>query len=80
MFDALLYCYLMMNMKHGGRLLVVADVARALHAHYRAIHAALSRLWRGTALPRRQSPFLCGPQEVWLQSLTRLETYVASMA
>ncbi len=80
MFDALLYCYVVMNMKHGGHLLVVTDVARALRAHYRAIHAALSRLWRGTAPRRRQSPFLCSPQEVWLQSLTRLETYVASMA
>jgi hypothetical protein len=80
MFDALFYCYVMINIKHGGHLLVIANVVRMLHAYHRAMAALLARLWRGTPPPARQSPILCSPLEAWMQSLTRLETYVASMA
>jgi hypothetical protein len=82
MFDALLYCYVMMNMKYGGHGLVVADVVRALQARYRAVRATAARLWPRTAVMPRgtPAPLLCGSREAWVQSLTRLETYVASMA
>jgi hypothetical protein len=78
MFDALVYCYVMLNVKHGGHVLVAAAAARALQARYHGLRAAAARFWRGTA--PRQCLRPCSPQEAWMQSLTRLETYVASMA
>jgi hypothetical protein len=80
MFDTLVYCYVMLNFKHGGHILVAAALVRALDARYRALQAALVRLWRGTTPPRRQSVSGCYPPDGWSQSLTRLETYVTSMA
>jgi hypothetical protein len=78
MFDALVYCYVMLNIKHGGHGLVAAALIRAFDAHYHALRAAAVRLWRGTAPAPRST--LHSHHEAWLQSLTRLETYVASMA
>jgi hypothetical protein len=66
MFDALLYCQVMADIRHGYFLMVV-DFARTIMAQFRALWA--DRL-----------PIACRPQEHWLQSLARLETYVASMA
>jgi hypothetical protein len=74
MFDALLYCQVycqvycrvMADIKHGY-FLMVADFVRTIAAQFRA-------LWAG------RPPIACRPQEVWLQSLARLETYVDSMA
>jgi hypothetical protein len=66
MFDALLYCHVMADIRHGY-FLMVADFVRTITAQFRA-------LWQ------RCPPVACQPQEVWLQSLARLETYVASMA
>lgn len=79
MFDALVYCYVMLNFKHGGHVLVAAALVRALDTKYRALRTAAMRLWRGTVPPRRSLSF-CSPVEAWGQSLSRLETYVASMA
>ena len=77
MFDALVYCYVMLNFKHGGHVLVAAALMRALDAKYRLLRTVLERLWRGTVpAPQRR----CGHREAWMQSLSRLETYVASMA
>ena len=74
MFDALLYCQLycqvysqlMADIRHGY-FLMVADFVRTIAAQFRALWA-------------RRTPIACRPQEVWLQSLARLETYVASTA
>jgi hypothetical protein len=66
MFDALLYCQVMADIRHGY-FLMVADFVRTITAQFRA-------LWPG------RPPIACRPQEHWLQSLARLETYVASMA
>jgi hypothetical protein len=70
MFDALLYCqvvcHVMADIRHGY-FLMVADFVRTIAAQFRA-------LWAG------RPPIACQPQEIWLQSLARLETYVASMA
>jgi hypothetical protein len=74
MFDALLYgqvyCQVyrevMADIRHGY-FLMVADFIRTITAQFRA-------LWAG------RTPNACRPQEVWLQSLARLETYVDSMA
>jgi hypothetical protein len=66
MFDALLYCQVMTDIRHGYFLMVAAFV-RTITAQFRALWA--DRL-----------PIACRPQEHWLQSLARLETYVASMA
>jgi len=70
MFDALLYrqvmCHVMADIRHGY-FLMVADFVRTIAAQFRA-------LWAG------RTPSACRPQEVWLQSLARLETYVASTA
>jgi hypothetical protein len=70
MFDALLYCqvccHVMADIRHGY-FLMVADFVRTITAQFRA-------LW-----PARP-PIACRPREVWLQSLARLETYVASTA
>jgi hypothetical protein len=78
MFEALVYCYVMLNFKHGGHLLVAAALVRALDARCRALFAAGARLWRGT----RPAPRLIRQchHEAWMASLTRLESYVASMA
>ena len=70
MFDALLYCqivcHVMADIRHGYFLLV-AEFARTIAAQFRA-------LWAG------RTSIACRPQEHWLQSLARLETYVASVA
>jgi len=70
MFDALLYCqvvcHVMADIKHGY-FLMVADFVRTIAAQFRALWA-------------RRTPIACRPQEDWVQSLARLETYVASMA
>lgn len=74
MFDALLYCqvmcqvmcHVMADIRHGYFLLV-AEFARTIAAQFRALWA-------------RRTSIACRPQEVWLQSLARLETYVASTA
>ena len=66
MFDALLYCQVMADIRHGY-FLIVADFVRTITAQFRA-------LWT------ERPPIACRPREHWLQSLARLETYVASMA
>lgn len=74
MFDALLYCqvycqiysHVMADIRHGY-FLMVADFVRTIAAQVRA-------LWAG------RPPVVCRPQDAWLQSLARLETYVDSMA
>ena len=74
MFDALLYCQVycqvyravMADIRHGY-FLMVADFVRTITAQFRALWAA-------------RPPLACRPQEHWLQSLARLETYVDSMA
>jgi hypothetical protein len=66
MFDALLYCQIMADIRHGY-FLMVADFVRTIAAQFRA-------LWAG------RPTIACRPQEHWLQSLERLETYVASTA
>jgi hypothetical protein len=70
MFDALLYgqvmYQVMADIRHGY-FLMVADFVRTIAAQCRA-------LWEG------RTQVACQPREAWLQSLARLETYVASMA
>jgi len=66
MFDALLYCQIMADIRHGYFLLV-ADFVRTIAAQFRALWTA-------------RQPLACGPQAAWMQSLARLETYVDSMA
>jgi hypothetical protein len=85
MFDALLYCqivcHVMADIKHGY-FLMVADFVRVITAEFRALWAAsLRAMAHGTlAQTARRPPIACRPQEAWLQSLARLETYVSSMA
>jgi hypothetical protein len=85
MFDALLYCqvvsHVMADIRHGY-FLIVADFVRTIAAQFRALWAAsLRAMAHGTLAQRtRRTPVACRPQEAWLQSLARLETYVASMA
>ena len=70
MFDALLYCqvvcHVMADIRHGY-FLMVADFVRTITSQFRA-------LWRG------RRPVVCRQREAWMQSLARLDTYVASMA
>jgi hypothetical protein len=66
MFDALLYCQVMADIRHGY-FLMVADFVRTITAQFRA-------LWRG------RRPVVCRQREAWMQSLARLDSYVASMA
>ena len=65
MFDALHYCQVMADIRHGY-FLMVADLVRTITARFRAS-------WEGR-------PIACRQREAWLQSLARLETYVDSMA
>jgi hypothetical protein len=70
MFDALLYCqvvcHVMADIRHGY-FLMVADFVRTVTSQFRA-------LWRG------RRPVVCRQREAWMQSLARLDSYVASMA
>ena len=70
MFDALLYCQVvcrvMADIRHGY-FLMVADFVGAITAQFRA-------LWQG------RRPVVCRQREAWMQSLARLDSYVASMA
>jgi hypothetical protein len=66
MFDALHYCQVMADIRHGY-FLMVADLVRTITAQFRAS-------WEG------RRPVACRQREAWLQSLARLETYVDSMA
>jgi hypothetical protein len=85
MFDALLYCqivcHVMADIRHGY-FLIVADFVRTITAQFRALWAAsLRAMAHGTLAQRtRRPPLACQPREAWMQSLARLETYVASMA
>jgi hypothetical protein len=81
MFDALLYCQVMADIKYGYFLLV-ADFVRTITAQFRALWAAsLRAMAHGTLAQRkRHTPVGCQAREAWLQSLARLETYVDSMA
>ena len=89
MFDALLYCHVMADIRHGY-FLIVADFVRTITAQFRALWATTLRAVtmpgrktsaRGTlAQTTARPPIVCRPREAWMQSLTRLETYVASMA
>jgi hypothetical protein len=85
MFDALLYCHIvchvMADIRHGY-FLIVADFVRTIAAQFRALWAAsLRAMAHGTLAQRtRHTPAACRPREAWMQSLARLETYVASMA
>jgi hypothetical protein len=81
MFDALLYCHVMADIRHGY-FLIVADFVRTIKGELRALWAASRRaMAHGTLAQRtRHTPVACRPREAWLQSLARLETYVNSMA
>lgn len=86
MFDALLYCHVMADIRHGY-FLMVADFVRTIAAQFRALWAAsLRTMAHGTlahetlAQTTRHTPVACQSREAWLQSLARLETYVDSMA
>jgi hypothetical protein len=96
MFDALFYCRVMADIRHGY-FLVVADFFRTIAVQFRALcTTALRTLAHGTLAHRtlahrtsahgtlaqrtRQTPVACRQREAWMQSLARLEAYVASMA
>ena len=81
MFDALLYCHVMADIRHGY-FLIVADFVRTITAQFRALWAAsLGAMAHGSLAQRtRHTPVAGRHQEAWMQSLARLETYVASMA
>jgi hypothetical protein len=81
MFDALLYCHVMTDIRHGY-FLIVADFVRTITAQFRELWvASLRATTHGISAQRtRHTPVACRPQEAWMQSLVRLETYVASMA
>jgi hypothetical protein len=89
MFDALLYCHVMADIRHGY-FLMVADFVRTITAQFRALWVVFLRTMarpgrkttaRGTlAQTTGRLPIACQPREAWMQSLARLETYVASMA
>lgn len=81
MFDALLYCQVMADIRHGY-FLMVADFVRAIMAQFRALWAASLRAMAHGTLAQRtwHTPVACEPREAWLQSLARLEIYVNSMA
>jgi len=74
MFDALLYCSIIVaNMRHAGYFAVAASFLQAAKAKWDALRAA--------AVPklRTAAPTACAA-ELWMQSLARLETYVAARA
>lgn len=89
MFDALLYCSIMAEIKHGY-FLILADFVRAITAQFRALWAmtirAMATPGRKTTARRTlaqttgRTMVACRQREAWLQSLARLETYVATMA
>jgi hypothetical protein len=80
MFDALLYCQVMADIRHGY-FLIVADFVRTVAAEFRALWAMARSTARGTwAQTPGRRPVACQQREAWLQSLARLETYVDSMA
>ena len=70
MFDALLcgqvVCQVMADIRRGY-FLMVADFVGAITAQVRAP-------WHG------HRPVVCRQREAWMQSLARLDSYVASMA
>ena len=70
MFDALLYCQVvcqvMADIRHGY-FLMVADFVRTITAQFRALRQG-------------RRPVVCRQREAWMQSLARLDSYVASMA
>jgi hypothetical protein len=82
MFDALLYCHVTADIRHGY-FLIVADFVRAITAEFRALWVA-AKLGRKTATTLPQTagctPVVDWTAENWTQGLARLETYVASMA
>jgi len=74
MFDALLYCSIMVaTMRDAGTFAAAAGLLEAAKAKWDALRAA--------ALRRPGSPpsAPCGAADIWTQSLARLETYVAAM-
>ncbi len=94
MFDALLYCHVMADIRHGY-FLIVADFVRTITAEFRALWAKTLRAKtlratvqagrkttaRKTLAQRRgRVPVADREREAWTQSLARLETYVSSMA
>jgi len=89
MFDALLYCSIMAEIKHGY-FLMLADFVRAItaefHALWAATRSAMTSPGRKTtarktlAQTKGCTMVACRQREAWMQSLARLETYVATMA
>jgi hypothetical protein len=80
MFDALLYCHIMADIRHGY-FLIVADFIRAITAQFGMLWAMAKSAARGMwAQTMGRRPVACRQRDAWLQSLARLETYVASMA
>ena len=74
MFDALLSCSIVVaNMRHVGYFAAAAGLLEAAQAKWLALRAAVLRR-------RRSAPVGCSAAEVWMESLARLETYVATMA
>jgi len=89
MFDALLYCSIMAEIKHGY-FLMLADFARAITVEVRALWTMSLQAMTGPgrkttarktfAQMTARTPVACRQREAWMQSLARLETYVATMA
>jgi hypothetical protein len=77
--DALLCYYMLLNMRHAGHFLAVADLVRRVIARLplRSLAAPLRRSGPCPAVGRGDDAAF---QKDWIGRLMRLENYVAAMA
>lgn len=78
--DALLCYYMLLNMKHAGHFLVVADLFRRAVARLPLRRLASSLRHRGTWPAVGRGAAASAFQEDWIARLMRLENYVAARA
>lgn len=74
--DALMICYIVANMFHSGYLSDAVEFVRQVFAHCLGFFGSTSVPERSVTEP----PALFHEFEEWAQRLTRMESYVTSMA
>jgi hypothetical protein len=82
MFDALLCYYIVLNIKHAGYFVAVADLALRAKTQWRAARRAIAMPATTVEIPPQtagRSPMGLPIQEDWIRRLLRLESYVNSM-
>jgi hypothetical protein len=76
--DALLCYYMLLNMRHAGHFLVVADLFRRAVTRLPLRRLAASLRRRGTWSAVGRGAAVSAFQEDWIARLMRLENYVAA--